>query len=217
MTTFACVFVKGHVPFTVDYVAKLRRMVAKHAGRPHRFICLTDRPRRIPHGVEAIEVPGVNGMFAWWRKVLLFSDQMPPEGRIVYLDLDTVVVSSLAPIIDYPSPFALIPHEGRFEGRGARAVVKRFNSSVMVWDAGTLRHLSANWTPAVAKRLWGDQDWIGEQVEQADTMPGEWFPRLSQIEGSGPSADAKVILAKTPKNHIAARKYPWFGPLWRAA
>jgi hypothetical protein len=48
-------------------------------------------------------------------------------------------------------------------------------------------------------------------------MPVEWFPRLSQITGPPFDAAARVILAKTPKNHLAARQWPWFDAAWRAA
>ncbi len=216
MLTIACVFVQGHVPFTAEYVAKLHGMVSKYAGRPHRFVCLTDRPGKMPKGVEAIQIPGPGSLYGWWSKLHLFSAVMPQTGRVLYLDLDTLIVQSLEPVIDYPAPFALIPHAGNFQGLHGRRVVKRFNSSVMAWDAGTLNHLFDQWTPAVAKDLWGDQDYIGERCPDAATMPASWFPRLSEVQGP-PFGQAKVILSKHPKNHKAVRRYAWFGPLWSAA
>lgn len=216
MTTIVCVWMQGHVSYPVRYVDRLAGMVRKHMDRPYRFVCLTDRPRQVPRGVEAIAIPNLLPLFAWWSKLQCFNAALPLTGRCLYLDLDTVIARSLAPILDYPAPFALIPHTGRFEGKNGRAVVKRFNSSVMVWNAGEQRALFDTWSPAVAERLWGDQDHIGEQAPDAATFPAEWFPRLSAVK-AGPPTDAKVILAKTPKNEQAARLYPWFNKLWRAA
>lgn len=207
---------QGHVPYPVRYVERLARMVRKHMDREFRFVCLTDRPTQVPTGVIPVPIPNLKPLHAWWSKLQAFNIDLPITGRALYLDLDTVIVTSLAPILDFPSPFALIPHSGRFEGRDGLAVVKRFNSSVMVWDAGTQRHLFEDWHPRVAARLYGDQDWIGEQSASAQMLPLSWFPRLSEVK-AGPTADSKIILAKTPKNEKAAQLYPWFNALWRAA
>lgn len=216
--TVACVWVNGHVPFTIDYVTKLRAMVTRHLARPFRFVCLTDRPNKVPEIIDTITIPNPNPLPGWWSKVNLFDDALGLTGRVLYLDLDTLIVGALDAIVDYPAPFALVPHEGRFEGINGRAVVKRFNSSVMVWDGGTLGRLFADWTPDVTARLHGDQDWIGEQIEKASAMPLWWFPRLSSIGASGKvPPDAKVILAKTPKNTEAAKRWPWFRDVWKAA
>lgn len=210
--TVACVWVQGHVPFSARYVVRLRNMVTQHLDRPHRFVCLTDRTRALPE-IETVGIPWANTLKGWWAKVELFRPGRF-AGRVLYLDLDTLVVDVLDAIVDYPAPAAFVPDAGTFQGKEGKAVVKRFNSSVMVWDAGTLDGLHARWTPSVAQRLWGDQDWAGEQVPDAATLPLEWFPRLSQCQ-DGPPAGAKVVLAKVPKNEVAAQRYPWFAERWR--
>jgi hypothetical protein len=218
MLTVACVFVRGHVPFTVEYVAKLRAMTAKHLARPHRFVCLTDRPDWMPDGVEPIEVPPVPAkVFAWWAKVSLFNPSFDLGDRTLYLDLDVVIVDALDPIVDFPAPFALIPDAGTFKPKTSHAVVKRFNSSVMVFDQGAGLKLAGCDVRKASQRLWGDQDLIGEQLPDLATMPLEWFPRLSALKEHPPTPPAKVVLAKVPKNHVAADLYPWFGHAWRAA
>lgn len=217
MTTIACVWVKGHVPYPVEYVTRLEAMVARWMDRTYRFVCLTDRPHLLPKGVEPAVIPNPAPHFGWWAKVQLFNRALPLNGRVLALDLDTLIVAPLAPILDYPSPFALIPHAGKFEGVQGKAVVKRFNSSVMVFNAGEQAHLFEQWSPAVADRLWGDQDHIGEREPDADVMPAEWFPRLSELGGSPPGPGAKVVLSKTPKNLEAARRWKWFDAAWGAA
>lgn len=222
MTTVCCVFVRGHVPYTAEYVVRLAAMVKRWMDRPYRFVCLTDRPVLLKvRGIETVYVEPWAGLFAWWTKLHLFRPDIGLQGRVLYLDLDTLVVNPLAPILDYPAPFALLPHEGRFEGKGPRKVVKRFNSSVMVWDNGLLEFVWSNFSPGVSEHLWGDQDWIGEAfrhvLDFSATMPAEWFPRLSAIRGGPIPEQAKVILAKTPKNAEAARRWAWVRDVWRAA
>lgn len=216
MITVACLLVKGHVGYTPEYVRRLRGMVARWLWEPYRFVCLTDQPRRMPRGVEAIAIPNPRPLRGWWAKVRLFDDRHKFAGRMLYLDLDTLIVGPLAPIVQYPSPFALVPHSGSFEGRDGLAVVKRFNSSVMVWNAGEQSRLFTEWPPKESGRLWGDQDAIGERAPDASTMPAQWFPRLSEI-GDGPvPQEAVIVLAKKPKPEEAARRWTWVREAWAA-
>lgn len=214
--TVACVFVHGHVPFTKDYVLRLASMVRRWMDRPYRFVCLCDQPGELPHWIERVAVPKPT-LKGWWSKLELFNPDRGQVGRVLYLDLDTLIVGPLAPILDYPADFALAPNAGTFQPKNGLQVVKRFNSSVMVWDAcaSLTERLWNAWTPDVASRLWGDQDWIGEQTPSAAAMPAEWFPRLSEIAAPPFPAQAKVILAKKPKNADAAKLYPWFEEAWQ--
>lgn len=220
MLTVACVYVQGHVPYSPEYVFRLHQMAKRWITRPFRFVALIDgRPWIYPAGLDTKIIPKPRGMKGWWSKLELFNPANAGKlkGRILYLDLDTLIVGNLDPIIDYPAPFALAPHAGSFEGRDGLAVVKRYNSSVMVWDAGTLDGLYRHWSWQVAHRLHGDQDWIGEQVPDAATFPTSWVPRISQLGNSLPSKDAKVVLMKTPKNVQAAKRWPWVREAWGAA
>lgn len=212
--TVACVRVSGNVPYGVEYVAKLRGMVARHLSRPFEFVCLTDQPEQVPDGVIPVRIKLPTGVFGWWAKVELFNSAHPWRERVLYLDLDTLVVASLDPIVDFPASFALVPHAGTFNGRHGLSVVKRFNSSVMVWDAGTQDHLYHLWSRAIARSLWGDQDWIGLQCPQASVMPAEWFPRLSEFEWPDYPEQAKVVLCKKPKNTDAAKTLTGFAEAW---
>jgi hypothetical protein len=87
----------------------------------------------------------------------------------------------------------------------------------MVWDGGTQTELYTDWTPAVTQRLSGDQDWTGERLPQARGLPREWFPRLSEAVRPPWPAEAKVVLVKVPKNHIAAQEVPGFLEWWGSA
>lgn len=218
--TVTCLYVRGEYPYTVEYVTRLRDMVARWLPRPHRFVCLTDQPWAFSD-VETIAVAKLPG-FAPWTKLELFNPIRQWVGRMLYLDLDTLVVAPLDELVDTPQPFVITEDPAsahkprRFDSFG-RAIVRRFNSSVMAWDGGTQTDLYADWTPAVAARLSGDQDWIGERRPDAATWPRHWFPRLSELHGQPPAPPARVVLAKVPKNHIAVEQWPWFAPLWGAA
>lgn len=249
MISVACVWVKGNVPYTADYVTRLYSMVARHLDRDFQFLCMTDRPTELGQALArlppakrfetcAITVipPPPPGLAGWWSKLELFN---PAHARalgstVLYLDLDVLVVADLAPLIDFRvdgclSNFALAPPGGNFRPLGYHTV-RRYNSSVMLFTPGPrLASLYEDFRPeharpsdATALPLWGDQDWIGERIIDADVMPAEWFPRLSHLDKEQEAplveaarAGARVILVKKPKPHVAAEKWPWFQEAWR--
>jgi hypothetical protein len=219
MMTVSCVLVTANVPYTVEYVDRLRAMCLRHLSGPARFVCFTDRPGEMPAGVDAVTVTPFAGLPGWWSKLHVFRSDVGLSGRVLYLDLDTLVVDSLDPIVDFPAPFATIPDGGSsFQPKNGLKVIKRFNSSVMTFEAGAFDRLYRDWTPVIAKRLFGDQDWLAERLPDAAQLPIEWFPRLSAIGAAGVvPGGARVVLSKKPKNIVAADRWPWFNAIWRAA
>jgi hypothetical protein len=176
---------------------------------------LTNREHELTSSVETIRVSPPKGIYAWWTKLQLFNRALELSGRVLYLDLDVLVVGSLLPIINYPASLALVPDGApNFKPKGRWQCVKRFNSSVMVFNAGEHQDLYEEWNQFVAHRLWGDQDWIGERKPEAAAMPIEWFPRLSEVRSGAWGEEAKVVLCKKPKNSIAAVEYGWFKEAW---
>lgn len=235
MLTVCCVLVAGPVAgYSVDYVVRLEWMVRRYLARPFRFVCLTDGTRgQLPDPIETIRIPSsaawvpVNGR-GYWAKLQLFNPAHGFTGRLLYLDLDTLVVAPLDAIVDFPASLALTADALVLErahltsDRYGRRLHRRFNGSVMVWDGGTHHHLFTNFTPDVTWRLSTDQDWIGEQAIDAAGMPLAWFPRISQLvtdpgfaaTGGPYPPDAKVVLTKKPKNHDAIARWPWFDAQW---
>jgi len=223
-TTVCCLLVQGHIKaFNADYVAALAKGVAAHMDRPYEFVCLTDQPKAVAHIARPIPIRALAGRNCWWSKLEVFNPAHQWDGRLLYFDLDTLVVGPLGPILDFPASLALIPDGApNFHGKDGLTCVKKFNGSVMVTDGGAFPNIYKAWTPAVTKRLWSDQDLIAEMEPRAQAMPASWFPRLSSFQplcaDKAPSwpPDAKVILTKVPKNHIAAEQWPWFAQQWRA-
>lgn len=234
MTTVACLFVKGEYPYTPEYVTRLYEMVVRWIDRKFDFVVLTDEPDRDEFkDFDTMRVKRLPG-FAYWTKLELFNPERGFGGRVLYLDLDTLIVAPLAPILDVDAPFAITADPERrripkLRDSHGRKIVRRFNSSVMVWDSGTATELYTEWKPKVSDELSGDQDWIAEALPTAYDMPRAWFPRISEcvIDGSQPDGhreasivygpSAKVILCKNPKNGIAAELYPEVNKIWRAA
>lgn len=194
-------------------------MVARHTSKPFRVVCLTDQPDDIPEGVEPIEISPVDMRFerGWWKKVELFNPALPISGRILYLDLDVLVVGNLDPIIDFPADFAIAPDSApNFQGRDQWKTIKGYQSSVMVFDHKARTQFYRAYSTEARDRLWGDQDLYKEVSPNEMTFPGEWFSRLTPEGPAKWTAETKVVLCVRSeyKNHKAAKLFPWFKNYW---
>lgn len=157
------------------YVNRLYHAVAKNLTIPHEFLCLTDDPA----GVEC-ETARLDAMLTgWWHKVTLFRrDPYGITGRILFLDLDVVIVGSLDDLVLYPkfggTPVAVMDTPAPF------AIPRDFMSHAyascsFALDAGSLPHVWENFNfDKVRNDHYGDQDWITAQAPGAAIYPKDW-------------------------------------------
>lgn len=145
MLTVACVWVGEK--FGREYPEKLRSMVSRHLSLPHRFVCITehewDGERLEPDPL--LTDPALPG---WWQKISLFKPGRF-DGRVLYLDLDVVILSRMEPLIE---------RRGNWIMRDPFA--QSYNSSVMLWEAGTQDHVYTCFRRSVMERSPEDQAWI---------------------------------------------------------
>lgn len=215
--TLACVMVRGKKrKYSPKYVHRLREMVRRHTDRPFTMVCLTDTPDEMPPGVVAVKVPPVGpNERGWWRKIMLFHPDIPFKGRVLYLDLDVLVIRSIDEILDFPADFAIAPDSApNFEGKKKHKTVKGYQSSVMVWDHGARSRFYTEFDPKMPFRLWGDQDAIKEMSPNERTFPSEWFKRLTPAGPESWIESTKVVLCVKYKNHRAMKLFPWFRQYW---
>ncbi|ETV98746.1 hypothetical protein, variant [Aphanomyces invadans] len=94
MTHLTVVCVKWGVKYGAEYVNKLHRGVARHLKSVrYTFCCLTDNAVGLAPEIDVrLLAPGWVG---WWNKAQVFSPAFGWTGRMLYLDLDSVLVGSL--------------------------------------------------------------------------------------------------------------------------
>lgn len=159
MLTVACTL--SALPFrdsvyNRSHVERLRSMIGQYLKQPYRFVCVDDSP-----------FPG------YWAKISLFEPGRF-EGRVLYLDLDVTVIGSLDNLVGSPFPFMICRDWLRTKRPDGTIFQSRFNSSVMVWDAGVANHVYNEFEYPVMMRLPGDQDFISEQMPDAETFHADW-------------------------------------------
>ncbi|MFP4538471.1 MAG: hypothetical protein ACLFPA_09230 [Dichotomicrobium sp.] len=148
--------------YSGEDVSLLRGQVARNLEREHEFVCITDRPGDIEDGIRTVpldrrlHIPG--GRYA---KLQVFR---PDAGetigaRILLLDLDTVIVGGLDPLVDRDEDLVL--------WRNPNFGLKRrayYNTSIMLVRAGTRTEFYTRFDPkrshdeAARATGWGGTD-----------------------------------------------------------
>lgn len=194
--TVACVEVGDYCGRGVEYVRKLRAGVERHLSAPHVFRLFTDGlqrhwPTLQAHGIEIVELPARRQ--GWWAKVALFRPDAFVEGdRVLYLDLDTIVVGPLEPLAAAKG----ILHLGRWGWKQ-----NDYGSGVMVWDHGEHAEIYSEFNPRVPRQYRGDQDWM-TKLGGWPALPDALCRSYRYHAKAGPPEGASVVCFHgTPRPH----------------
>ncbi len=210
-----------------DYVNILYRMVRRHLSLPLRFICFTEKPQGIIDEVEIQPLP-VFPEPEWqyarycsaWRKLALFEKGLADiQGRVLFLDLDVVIVDSIDCFFQHPAPFAMIENwyqPGRNAGQ----------ASVMCFDSGYPERLLKQYLKApenVLQRYRTEQAYIAAELAGTDDIffPKAWcksfkkhclpsgFKRFWRSRIGGIPAGARVMVFHGRPNPPDAMRGEW--------
>lgn len=215
LTVFA---VRTGQVYGADYVLKLKAMVGRHLDAPHRFVCLTDRPRDLK-GVETRDISG-HGLRGWWGKMALFDPALRGPGRGLYLDLDTVVCGDLGPLADFDGDFGICANFAR--AHGALNWPCRYGSCVMAfgdgWGAELWRAFGADRARIIAAAgRYGDQKAIEMLMPDADLLqdflPEGFMLSKWDLPEAKPRAAAIVVFGGRQKPHNCT--LAWVREHWR--
>ncbi len=168
--TFVCVNAGNYLGRGAEYVNILFDSVMRNLPmeKRGRFVCFTDDNDGLHHGIETRALP--HGLKGWFNKLWLFKRGHFEDGeRLVFLDLDTVIMSNIQLLVDYRGDFAILRDFFRPDGYG---------SGVMAWEANTYCHIWDDYEAASFPDIeGGDQIWIEPRVPDADRIQ-DLFPGL---------------------------------------
>lgn len=209
--------------YPVHYVHRLKMMVTKHLTRPHRFICFTDRPEDLKgSGVTALSINEFK-LKSWWGKMALFAHEWRQAHRVLYFDLDTVIVGSLNPLADLEIDFGICANFTRASGNLDWPC--RYGSCVMTigpaYDGEMFKRFwSDRWEIMARAGQFGDQKAI-EELEPNATMLQACLPSgfflgyrdLDERQSSPPQNCSIVVFAGRKKPHNC--EIPWVRQAWK--
>jgi hypothetical protein len=159
--TVVCVLKTGG-EYTPGHVERLREDVEANLTLDHRFVCVTDDV------VTCQNVRLKHGWPGWWSKIELFRPGVL-RGPVLYLDLDTRIVSNIDDIA-LGHRFTILHNMSRGKGWPG--------SGVMAWDADLSGIYQAfaqdpnRWMrECTTSDCWGDQGFIGRTFTQVGLYP----------------------------------------------
>lgn len=145
------VCIKVGTRYGPEYVNRLAAMVERNTTVPHEFVCLTDDNRGVLFQGFHVEPIGTD-LPGWWSKLILFKPHPYLAGRrVLFLDLDTVIVGNMDFLLEYTGKFAILRDFYQQAGYG---------SAIMSIAPGIGSYLWERFTPEIMQCFAGDQDWI---------------------------------------------------------
>lgn len=162
-----------------EYVNILYRMVERHLARPFRFICFTEDAEGLQTEVEVWPLPDFEEppweyarFCSAWRKLALFKAGLADmQGKVLFLDLDVVIVGALDVFFNAEGTVAMIENwyqPGQQVGQ----------ASVMCFEAGAPQALLEQYQAdplSVLKRYPTEQAYIsGALGQHCQFFPEHW-------------------------------------------
>lgn len=119
---------KWGTKYGAGHVAKMRNMLQRHLHQPHRLVCITDKPKDLPEGVEPFPMPKtLQWDFKGMRRMWLYSAKAGQIGdRLFQLDLDVVLTDAIDPIVNRPEDFVIWKSDSNWKDKWA------YNATVML-------------------------------------------------------------------------------------
>ena len=141
--------------YSSDYVNRLFRAVSRNMKSNFNFACFTDQPKGMDPGITTFPIPPIE-MPSWalstgWRKLCLFSKDLPISGQCLFLDLDLVVSGPLDDFFCYePASIAIIRNWVGFPRSLWKPKSQIGNSSVFRFEARKLE---------LIEKFYGEMEW----------------------------------------------------------
>lgn len=209
-----CILWKGEFrgrDFSEKDVLRLYNNVKKYIDRRFTFYCLTnDEGIHFVPGVNAI--PLKHDWPGWWSKVELHRPDLP-EGRTLYLDLDSYIVNDLKPILDYDGDLVMFNTRVKKKQAG---MVNRYQAATMLFTPGTkkMKDMYDKFRADPNKYMnfyRSEQDIMGEWMPNQPTFPDRWLLKLNECKNMNKLPEDCIIVTGQPKD-ISFRdtdKIPW--------
>lgn len=212
--TFVCLNAGNYCGRGAEYVNNLADMVKRNMpyGVRWRFVCLTDDPTGLNDGIDVLPLPP--DLKGWWGKLYLFKRGLFEDGtRMVFFDLDTLILNSLEKIIQYQGDMAIL-RDFYQPNRGAPGVI--------LWKAGCHTCIWDEWeAEGRPENQLGDLGWI-EGLDQGrftkkldrlqDLFPESFVSFKAHCHPYPPKGAAVVCFHGLPRPHQCDG---WVQKIWK--
>ena len=207
------VFVKFGDKYSWCDVSRLHSQCVRNLSNTHQYYCITDDVRGCPDDIIAIVPDNPHQLDGWWAKMLLYQRDLL-HGRILYLDIDTVIQNNIDSLLFYSNRLCGVYTywddcytDGSYEYVTLRWK-KPFNSSVLVFNAEDMYWLYDMFVTDVDMNIlmyYGEDKFVSNTCEY-DTFPRSWV--YSRLYGSGSTS----VFGERVKISPMTSQQVWYDP-----
>lgn len=136
--------------YKTDYVNILYKSAMRNLSQPVRFVCLTDDKEGLAQGIEVLPLPNMNLSperlaNGGWQKLCVFAPELYDiKGRLLFLDIDLIITSSLDVFFEPAAPLMIIREWRQLGHRLTGRKKLGGNSSVFAFDVGAQSQIYEN-------------------------------------------------------------------------
>ena len=181
MLNIVCVNAGNYLGRGQWYVDQLHMGIQKNVTIPHKFVVFNDA-----------NLPPETLRRGWYNKLYLFKRGVL-NGRVLFFDLDTIILQNIDDIAQCQSPFAMLSD---FMRHGI------YGSGIMAWDADTMPDIYQMWLDDGAPNHWdGDQGIIKALAPKPDLLQNA-YGGIHSYKVHGVRKDTRVLCFHgKPKPH----------------
>lgn len=204
-------------------VWRLHTSVNKHIDRPFEFFVLTNDMEADLPGTK-IELKHADDWPGWWAKMELYREDILPKRRTLYMDLDSHVIRSLKPILDFEGNLVMFRtkdarHKEKHIRQGITGMVYRYQAATILynpWEWGWLYDKFLQDWDYYLEHYRSDQDILGEWIPDQPTFPDKWLMKMGTIEKtplyrSTPPVKVIIVTGQTRSGGFRrTHEIPWF-------
>lgn len=204
--SIALVLKTGGDTFNAKYVNALAGNIKKYITVPHKIVCLTDDVSGIDRSLVDIIKPLRHNLPKWWSKIEMFNSQNFDTSRVLYLDLDTVIVDNIDNIAKLDCNFI-----------GIRDFFHMFTlqTGVLMWRNGKYDKIYTKFmenSDKIIKSMHGDHEWIGQCVTEyeflQDIVPNEVVSyKKHNLADKVPERAKICCFHGTPRPHTVSHQF----------
>jgi len=152
--------------YNEEYVNSLYKGIQRNVTIPHEFICFSEDATNVVAPCKSLPELNLTG---WWNKMWLFNKELPVKyERILYIDLDTVILNNIDNILlNLTDDFYIL--------RDFYKPTKGWGSGLMSWKAGN-ENLWEKFISTSHRPGHGDQGFIQAYKKEPVTFWQDAFP-----------------------------------------
>jgi len=220
------VCVKWSTKFDAGYVNKLFSGVKRNTTLKFKFHCFTDDTTNIDKDIvtHPLKFDNVKG---WWNKLFLFSDEVDINGRVLFIDLDTLITGNIDDFLKITDGFVMLKdffypmqdNDGSglmsFETKKYPEIWNKFISNPTANSKALYPHGDQKWLIKFVNNIVYWQDILPKQVVSFKIHCGDGLPNNTRIVCyHGKPSITESINNTTSVQGKTLQPAPWVKDYW---